>query len=1653
MRENWSAWSSADVCAWLETLGLIGDYRQTFIDNAITGDILSELTKDVLKEELGIKAYGDRVRICRAIEALTAPPASSTAPPTTGSSTATSSNTTPQTATTTAAAAASTNSDGTAPGAAAAASRQPVAPSPSAPLPRAPLPPPPKPRDSNVLDLVVLHAAPLVIKDSKGRIYPMEKLDLAAERRAIVSSLVNEVAHKGIHFRFDIATADVLRSLMTAWRCKVLHFSGHGLGQNPALCFEDGAGCTHMITPDLLRQLTFSGSTPRSDGLNKQHSMHHLELVFVNSCHSQKVASVFLNAGIRHVIAVHSDSLVVDASATMFAKHFYLSLFSGDTVRTAFEIAKGLVRASPTQRRAACCCAHLHEPNCAWMLAGSRHSHHNPKQCCCKGHQLSFPHDESSKFLLLGADNSPAAHDVVLFGNVPNGQPTDHTPRCKSSIPSMHGQFIGRNSETYLMVKSLLENAVTACLGAPGIGKSSLVISVAHFVHSRRMFPDGVFYVDLEGQKVSTVRYAIAQTMGIPAADTDEEVFAELGSKRCLLVLDKAEELLDEDEGKTQQLLGKLISMAPNTRLLLASRRIPHIPNVTAYSLSLSQLPLRTAVELLCLVAPGCSPKHAERLATICGCLPLAIRVVGRALANARTDVTPEQMIEYLERDGQRFESIKELNQVGHRECVDRCIRSSFCHLEEPLRLVFMVLGFFRGSFDEHAVQAVLSPPVNDSEGSGRALSRPQSTSSSGGFSGSYFPKAAYARSSSRRRDDDTSSMKSLGSELLSIDVYGFDNDGAMTSDSYDLLDLECPEEVKARSVSVLPAATALSRLTQWSLVEHDSRTRRYRMHNLVQLFAEREACRVGDLPEEMLDCPNEDDGPRGGTNTPADPDRPCVPLGRELVLAWRRRFVRYFCVIVAKASHAYRFEGTLTLFDKERPNIESAMRVAQDLTVQSIGKVRDFRNKRQQELIDAGIGDGVNTPLFERGESEANSDWRAVRDSVIVDALLYCNLVVRSRFILRTRVEPKRRIQDLTSCLQLSRETRTLCCTCGSIENDPGLLLWDIEDVKFDRELGVLDVLPSFEEAQQPLPVTGTCSCVGIRELIALEALLLNDLGNAYCDATDWVAGEYYYLEALRLQREVLGWSEHAQVAEVLNQLGICLSTRWGFLAFNTWLLQHAEKLLKGGLMMRMRVLGDKHPEYATSLNNLANFYRHCGTLKKKSPPSAVQLTDSVGDLNDARPVLVRSASSMDTSSDAGSESVTSTRSSENGGVETEDEGPDIEGMYRRSLEIRETALGKNHPQVAQSLNNLALFLAGKLESSNLSDTELQMQRDEIAKLFERALAIRRSTLGNASLETAATLNNMGSFKRLLRDWKGAQDDIEEALRITDRYFSEGSPRAARMFINLARVYKDQSRYEDAIQCYRKAQEIRQQLFPDSREVGYCIEQIGKCMKALGQTDDGKRMEEQGRQMRRMSISITSETTDDVSSSPTGEATGSHLLARVNVLDIVDVDALVIRKFHFVGRLLGERGINLKRIEAISCAQLRYNGRCQPPESGRVDQAHEQPHIRIAGTSEQNMERAKTLCIDLLRDVKSKWEQFVANGSVPSRAPRSAPGSGRAHHSQHQHHGRHHSSSGSAEHGAPRSRSHGNRRFLHAGGSGSSSSYGYNRPPHSNNS
>lgn len=102
-----------------------------------------------------------------------------------------------------------------------------------------------------------------------------------------------------------------------------------------------------MIAPDVLREIIQSSHGNQTTSL---------QLVFVSSCHSEAAGSAFADAGIPHVVAVHSSELILDVAAKVFARHFYLALFSGYSVKASFDKGCIAVRALPEGCKA-CCCA------------------------------------------------------------------------------------------------------------------------------------------------------------------------------------------------------------------------------------------------------------------------------------------------------------------------------------------------------------------------------------------------------------------------------------------------------------------------------------------------------------------------------------------------------------------------------------------------------------------------------------------------------------------------------------------------------------------------------------------------------------------------------------------------------------------------------------------------------------------------------------------------------------------------------------------------------------------------------------------------------------------------------------------------------------------------------------------------------------------------------------------------------------------------------------------------------------------------------------------------------------------------------------------------------------------------------------------------
>ncbi|ODQ53515.1 hypothetical protein SAICODRAFT_56525, partial [Saitoella complicata NRRL Y-17804] len=64
------SWSPESVAEWIAAAGFEDDVAAAFLDNDISGEILLELDSGSLRDELGIRSFGKRFEILRAIERL-----------------------------------------------------------------------------------------------------------------------------------------------------------------------------------------------------------------------------------------------------------------------------------------------------------------------------------------------------------------------------------------------------------------------------------------------------------------------------------------------------------------------------------------------------------------------------------------------------------------------------------------------------------------------------------------------------------------------------------------------------------------------------------------------------------------------------------------------------------------------------------------------------------------------------------------------------------------------------------------------------------------------------------------------------------------------------------------------------------------------------------------------------------------------------------------------------------------------------------------------------------------------------------------------------------------------------------------------------------------------------------------------------------------------------------------------------------------------------------------------------------------------------------------------------------------------------------------------------------------------------------------------
>ncbi|MFI6790696.1 ATP-binding protein [Nonomuraea sp. NPDC050383] len=234
-------------------------------------------------------------------------------------------------------------------------------------------------------------------------------------------------------------------------------------------------------------------------------------------------------------------------------------------------------------------------------------------------------------------------------------------------LPRGVGDFTGRVRELALL-REWAEAAgqgrtavVAAVSGAAGIGKTALAVRAAGELAD--LFPDGCFYVDLRGMDPvpldsGTVLSRLLKALGvterrIPADEEDRagHYRALLRERRCLIVLDNA-----AHEGQVRPLLpsdGPVMALVTSRRPLAGLEGVHQIP--------LAHLASEEAVALLSAIVgegrAGAESEGVARVASLCGNLPLALRIAGNRL-QSRPGWTVGHLAARLGDEGRRVESL-----------------------------------------------------------------------------------------------------------------------------------------------------------------------------------------------------------------------------------------------------------------------------------------------------------------------------------------------------------------------------------------------------------------------------------------------------------------------------------------------------------------------------------------------------------------------------------------------------------------------------------------------------------------------------------------------------------------------------------------------------------------------------------------------------------------------------------------------------------------------------------------------------------------------------------------------------------------------------------------------------------------------------------
>jgi tetratricopeptide (TPR) repeat protein len=225
---------------------------------------------------------------------------------------------------------------------------------------------------------------------------------------------------------------------------------------------------------------------------------------------------------------------------------------------------------------------------------------------------------------------------------------------------------------------------------------------------------------------------------------------------------------------------------------------------------------------------------------------------------------------------------------------------------------------------------------------------------------------------------------------------------------------------------------------------------------------------------------------------------------------------------------------------------------------------------------------------------------------------------------------------------------------------------------------------------------------------------------------------------------------------------------------------------------------------------------------------------------------------------------------------------------LYLDALEMRKRLFTGDHPDVASSLNNLALLYNN------------QGRYSEAEPRYLEALEMRKRLFTGDHPDVANSLNNLAVFYKIQGRYSEAEPLYLDALEMTKRLFTGDHPDVATSLNNLALLYNNQGRYSEAEPRYLEALEMRKRLFTgDHPDVANSLNNLAVFYKIQGRYSEAEPLYLDALEMTKR---LFTGDHPDVATSLNNLALLYNNQGKYSKAELLYLDALEMRKRLFTG-------------------------------------------------------------------------------------------------------------------------------------------------------